>query len=50
VQGYNYKQIAEKIFISPETVRNHIRNIYEKLHVHTRSEAVSKAIKQGLLK
>ncbi|MFA5832691.1 MAG: response regulator transcription factor [Bacteroidota bacterium] len=50
VQGYNYKQIAEKIFISPETVRNHIRNIYEKLHVHSRSEAVSKAIKQGLLK
>ena len=50
VQGYNYKQIAEKLFISPETVRNHIRNIYEKLHVHSRSEAVSKAIKQGLLK
>lgn len=50
VQGFNYRQIAEKIFISPETVRNHIRNIYEKLHVHSRSEAVSKAIKQGLLK
>ncbi len=50
VQGLNYKQIAEKIFISPETVRNHIRNIYEKLHVHSRSEAVAKAIKQGLLK
>ncbi|MFZ4619953.1 MAG: response regulator [Bacteroidota bacterium] len=49
VQGLNYKQIAEKIFISPETVRNHIRNIYEKLHVHSRSEAVAKAIKQGLL-
>jgi DNA-binding NarL/FixJ family response regulator len=50
VQGLNYKQVAEKIFISPETVRNHIRNIYEKLHVHSRSEAVAKAIKQGLLK
>lgn len=50
VQGLNYRQIAEQIFISPETVRNHIRNIYEKLHVHSRSEAVSKAIKQGLLK
>ncbi len=49
VQGLNYKQIAEKLFISPETVRNHIRNIYEKLHVHSRSEAVAKAIKQGLL-
>lgn len=49
VQGLNYKQIAEKIFISPETVRNHIRNIYEKLQVHSRSEAVAKAIKQGLL-
>lgn len=49
VQGSNYKQIAEKLFISPETVRNHIRNIYEKLHVHSRSEAVAKAIRQGLL-
>jgi len=50
VQGFNYKQIAEQLFISPETVRNHIRNTYEKLHVHSRSEAVAKAIKQGLVK
>ncbi len=49
VDGMNYKSIAEKIFISPETVRNHIRNIYEKLHVHSRSEAVVKAIRQNLI-
>ena len=49
VDGMNYKTIADKIFISPDTVRNHIRNIYEKLHVHSRSEAVAKAIRQNLI-
>jgi DNA-binding NarL/FixJ family response regulator len=49
VNGMNYKTVAEKIFISPDTVRNHIRNIYEKLHVHSRSEAVAKAIRQNLI-
>ena len=49
VEGMNYKTIADKIFISPDTVRNHIRNIYEKLHVHSRSEAVAKAIRQNLI-
>ena len=49
VEGMNYKSIAEKLFISPDTVRNHIRNIYEKLHVHSRSEAVVKAIRQKLI-
>ena len=49
VEGMNYKSIAEKLFISPDTVRNHIRNIYEKLHVHSRSEAVVKAIRQKLV-
>ena len=49
VEGLNYRTIADRIFISPETVRNHIRNIYEKLHVHSRSEAVAKAIRQNLL-
>ena len=49
VEGMNYREIAEKIFISPDTVRNHIRNIYEKLHVHSRSEAVVKAIRQKLV-
>ena len=41
-QGYRYKEIAEKLFISIDTVRSHIRNIYEKLHVRSRTEAVLK--------
>ena len=44
----NYKIIAEKLFISYETVRTHVKNIYKKLHVTSRSEAVMKAIQQGL--
>lgn len=49
VEGGNHRTIAEKLFLSPDTVRNHIRNIYEKLHVHSRSEAVAKAIRGDLL-
>jgi DNA-binding NarL/FixJ family response regulator len=39
-KGYRYKEIADALFISVETVRTHLRNIYEKLHVRSRSEAV----------
>jgi len=49
VQGLNYKTAAEELFISPETVRNHIRNIYRKLQVRSRSEVVALAIRQGLV-
>ena len=45
VKGMSYKLIADACFISVDTVRGHIRNIYEKLHVHSKSEAVVKAIK-----
>ncbi|MBM2841299.1 MAG: Response regulator [Bacteroidetes bacterium] len=49
VQGLNYMIIGEKLFISLDTVRNHIRHIYEKLQVHSKAEAVAKAIRQGLV-
>jgi len=41
-RGYLYKEIAEKLKISIPTVNAHIRNMYEKLHVHSRSQAVAK--------
>lgn len=49
VEGLDYKQIAGRHFLSLDTVRNHIRHIYEKLQVHSKSEAVSKALKQHLV-
>ena len=42
-QGLEYRQIAANLFISPATVRKHIENIYDKLHVHNKIEAVKKA-------
>lgn len=47
--GNNYQEIADSLFISVDTVRHHIRNIYRKLHVHSQSEAVAKAIRKGLI-
>jgi DNA-binding NarL/FixJ family response regulator len=41
-KGFRYKEIAEKLFVSIETVRTHIRNIYEKLQVNSRAEALKK--------
>lgn len=49
VEGLHKKQIAEKIFLSHHTVDSHIRNIYAKLEVHSRSSAISKAIREKLL-
>ncbi len=49
VEGNSFKAIAESLFISIETVRFHFRNIYKKLHVHSQSEAVAKAIKEGII-
>ncbi len=47
--GENYKIIAEKLHISGHTVRSHFKNIYKKLHVSTRAEAVKKAINDKLI-
>jgi len=44
----NYKGIAEKLYISYKTVRTHVRNIYTKLHVTSRNEAIMKARQHGL--
>lgn len=49
VNGYSYKMIAAEIFISIDTVRSHIKKIYEKLHVNSKSEAVAKAFKDKLI-
>ena len=45
VKGLDYKKIADELFISPHTVRTHISNIYEKLHVSSKVQAVKMAIK-----
>lgn len=42
-EGFRYKEIAAKLFISEETVRTHVRNLYEKLQVQSRTEAINKA-------
>lgn len=49
VNGYSYKMIAAELKISIDTVRFHIKKIYDKLHVHSATEAVSKAIKDKLV-
>jgi DNA-binding NarL/FixJ family response regulator len=48
-KGNSYKLIANEVQISIDTVRSHIRKIYEKLHVHSQTEAVSKAINEKLI-
>ncbi len=47
--GYSYQSAGEQMHVSVNTVRNYVRGIYEKLHVHSKSEAVAKAFRQGLL-
>ena len=49
VDGKNYKVIAEELFVSPHTVRTHIKNIYARLHVNSRAEAVRKAIEDKMI-
>lgn len=49
VNGYSYKMIAAEMFIAIDTVRSHIKKIYEKLQVNSKSEAVAKAFKDKLV-
>jgi len=48
--GHSYLNAAHTLGITINTVRNHVRSIYDKLHVHTKSEAVAKALKHGILR
>jgi DNA-binding NarL/FixJ family response regulator len=47
--GYGYKAAAERMTISVNTVRQYIRSIYDKLHVHSKNEAVSKALRSRII-
>jgi DNA-binding NarL/FixJ family response regulator len=49
VQGMSYKMIAGECFISIDTVRTHMKNLYNKLHVHSKGEAISTAFKSKLI-
>ncbi|HNR15927.1 MAG TPA: response regulator transcription factor [Chitinophagaceae bacterium] len=49
VNGYSYKMIAAEMYIAIDTVRSHIKKIYEKLHVNSKSEAVAKAFKDKIV-
>ncbi|MEP2169765.1 MAG: response regulator transcription factor [Polaribacter sp.] len=48
-KGLNYNNISDNLIISPSTVRKHIENIYKKLQVHSKMEAVMKAQKRNLI-
>jgi DNA-binding NarL/FixJ family response regulator len=49
VQGENYKSSAALLCVSVNTIAFHMRNVYEKLQVHSKSEAVSKALRNGIV-
>jgi DNA-binding NarL/FixJ family response regulator len=49
VEGYNYKTAADELDVSINTIRFHMRSIYEKLQVHSKSEAVSKALRHRIV-
>lgn len=50
VKGNSYKMIAEKSFVTIDTIKKHLQNIYHKLHVNCGTEAVAKAIQHKIVK
>ena len=48
VEGHSYKTAAAQLHVSVNTIKFHLRHIYDKLQVHTKSEAVAKALRHGL--
>ena len=48
-QGHSYESSARQMNVSVNTVRNYVRSVYDKLHVHSKSAAVSAALRQGLI-
>jgi len=49
VQGHRYKTAAAELGVSPHTISFHLRRVYQKLDVHSKAEAVSKALRHGLV-
>lgn len=49
-EGESYKMCADRLTVSLDTIRFHVRQIYEALHVHSKSEAVSKALRKGFIR
>ena len=49
VEGHNYKTAGEKLGVAPTTINFHLQNIYQKLQVHSKTEAVAKALRNRLI-
>jgi DNA-binding NarL/FixJ family response regulator len=47
-RGYSYKEVGERLFISPKTVENHVRNILSKLHLNRKQELMRYALEHGI--
>jgi len=50
VEGHNYKTAASKLGVSVNTISFHMRRVYEKLQVHSKSEAVAKALRNRIIR
>jgi DNA-binding NarL/FixJ family response regulator len=48
-EGHSYQSAADQKNVTVNTVRNYVRSIYEKLQVHSKSEAVNRAVRRGLI-